>query len=366
MRSPNTVDFLRGFALMEILVNHVPGNALSRFTHRQYGWSDAAETLIFLAGLALALRRERAASSLRKEWRRAWSIYVWHVIFSFVLICVYLIASMKGDAGVLAENGAAQIDVATLGGVFLLTHQLRYFDILPLYVVMALISPLILYLAQRGPAVLLFVSFCVYASARGFGLDVATWPQQGHWYFNPFAWQFLFVLGFVCGGAREAFARAARSSAWLTAALLVLAIGAIAMFFGVPDERVAARGALEAALWDKGELGPMRILHFLALAFVVARLSGPASAWIARHAPSLWGGLSVLGRYSLHTFCMAAVLSAIGQIAHRAGFHGLFFDAAFFLASLLVLLGFVWFVRARRLSAAAPTGPALGARSPAR
>lgn len=366
MRSPNTVDFLRGFALLEILVNHVPGNALSRFTHRQYGWSDAAETLIFLAGLALAMRRERASDGLFVEWRRAATIYVWHVGFTFALIGVYLLASLRGDHGVLAENGIAQIDAATAGGVFLLTHQLRYFDILPVYIAMALLSPFVLRLARRSVASVLVVSFAIYAAARVYGFDAPTWPQQGYWYFNPFAWQFLFVLGFVCGGARETFTQAARSTAWLAAALFVLAGGAVAMQLGLPDENVAMRGALEAALWDKGDLGPMRILHFLALAYVVARASGPASAWIARHAPSAWVSVSILGRYSLHTFCMAAILSAIGQVAHRAGYHGLFFDAAFFLASLLVLLGFVWFVRARRLVAASAASPALGARSPAR
>jgi len=63
MRAPNTIDFWRGIALLEILVNHIPGNSLSRFTHRQYGWSDAAEVLIFFAGLALAMRCGKGAAN---------------------------------------------------------------------------------------------------------------------------------------------------------------------------------------------------------------------------------------------------------------------------------------------------------------
>ena len=53
---------------MEILVNHIPGNSLSRFTHRQYGWSDAAEVLIFLAGMAFAMRCGKQNEG--GEWRR--------------------------------------------------------------------------------------------------------------------------------------------------------------------------------------------------------------------------------------------------------------------------------------------------------
>jgi hypothetical protein len=356
MRPPNTIDFLRGVALLEILVNHVPGNALSRFTHRQYGWSDAAEVLIFLAGFALALRggaRKGSRASLREEWMRAGNIYVWHVLFTFLLIAVYFTACRLGDPGILAENGTQKIDGATIAGVFLLSHQLRYFDILPVYIAMALISPLVLRIARDyGVSTLLLASFAMYFCARLAGVDAPNWPQSGQWYFNPFVWQFMFVLGFVCGHARAAGAALAGSRFVFGAAVCLLVVSALSMLMGLPNQDVSARGALEAALWDKGDLGPMRIVHFLALALVVARLSGPASDWLARRAPWTWTSVSTLGRYSLHTFCTAALLSALGQIAHRAGLHGLVFDAAFFAASMGLLLAFVHFARARRLRAA--------------
>jgi len=192
----------------------------------------------------------------------------------------------------------------------------------------------------------------MYFCARIAGLDAPVWPQAGQWYFNPFAWQFMFVLGFVCGHARAAGASLAASPFVFGAALCVLVASALSMLIGMPDQDVAARGALEAALWDKGDLGPMRILHFLALALVVARLSGPASGWIARRAPWIWASVSTLGRYSLHTFCTAALLSALGQIAHRAGLYGLAFDTAFFIASMALLLAFVHVARVRRLRSA--------------
>ncbi len=351
MRSPNAIDFLRGVALLEILVNHVPGNALSRLTHRQYGWSDAAEALIFLAGLALAMRGAGPRGDIRAEWLRAGKIYVWHVLFTFILMTMYFVACLKGDPGILAENGTQRMDASTLAGVFLLTHQLRYFDILPLYVLLALLSPFVLRAAGVGLAGLLTTSCAVYLFARASGIDAPAWPQEGQWYFNLFAWQFLFVLGYVCGRARETCASFLASRLLIGAAVALLAVAALAMHVGLPDQNVATRGALQKALWDKGDLGPMRLLHFLALALVVARLSGPIGAWLARHAAWTWICVSTLGRYSLHTFCAAALLSAIGQIAHRAGFRGVVFDTAFFLTSLCLLLAVVRLARARRLRA---------------
>ena len=48
------VDFLRGFALASIFINHVPGNVYEKLTHRNFGFSDAAEIFVLLAGFASA------------------------------------------------------------------------------------------------------------------------------------------------------------------------------------------------------------------------------------------------------------------------------------------------------------------------
>ena len=53
MRAPNAVDFWRGFALVTIFVNHVPGIFFERYTFREYSLSDSAELFVFLAGVSL-------------------------------------------------------------------------------------------------------------------------------------------------------------------------------------------------------------------------------------------------------------------------------------------------------------------------
>ena len=49
-RAINVVDFWRGFALVEIFVNHIPGNVYEQFTHKALSLSDSAELFVFLAG----------------------------------------------------------------------------------------------------------------------------------------------------------------------------------------------------------------------------------------------------------------------------------------------------------------------------
>jgi peptidoglycan/LPS O-acetylase OafA/YrhL len=55
MREPNAIDFWRGFALITIFINHIPGNFFERYTFSQYGISDAAELFVFLAGWSIGL-----------------------------------------------------------------------------------------------------------------------------------------------------------------------------------------------------------------------------------------------------------------------------------------------------------------------
>ena len=59
MRAPNEIDFWRGFALVTIFINHVPGIYFERFTYRNVSLSDSAELFVFLAGCCIAHSRRR-------------------------------------------------------------------------------------------------------------------------------------------------------------------------------------------------------------------------------------------------------------------------------------------------------------------
>ncbi|MGT2479265.1 OpgC domain-containing protein [Methylobacterium oryzae CBMB20] len=71
MRDPNAIDFWRGFALITIFINHIPGNTFERYTFSQYGISDAAELFVFLAGWSIGIAT-RGATAIRSRRAGAW------------------------------------------------------------------------------------------------------------------------------------------------------------------------------------------------------------------------------------------------------------------------------------------------------
>ena len=84
-------------------------------------------------------------------------------------------------------------------GVALLSHQLGYFNILPLYVLLMASAPLVLALARFSPAAALAAALGAYCAVKWFGIDLPNWPEPGGWFFNPLAWQLVFTLGVLAG-----------------------------------------------------------------------------------------------------------------------------------------------------------------------
>ena len=118
--------------------------------------------------------------------------------------------------------------VPTHIGLAILTHQLGYFDILPLYVVLMLMAPFFALIDRIAPLWVLPVSLAIYFVALAFQITLPTWPVSGAWFFDPLAWQFTFVLGFVLArGDRGVGAWARRHIGWLRLIALPIVIAAM-------------------------------------------------------------------------------------------------------------------------------------------
>src|SRR5690606_34128037 len=70
------IDVIRALALLTIFVNHVPGNPLEFLTHKNFGFSDAAEAFVLISGVSAGLAYgprflsgQRLLTTL-KAWRR--------------------------------------------------------------------------------------------------------------------------------------------------------------------------------------------------------------------------------------------------------------------------------------------------------
>jgi hypothetical protein len=320
------LDLFRGLALWLIFLDHSPSNVVSWITIRNYGFSDATEIFIFISGYTAAfvygkvmLERGFVISSAR-ILRRAWQIYVAHIFLFAIYMAEISYIARSFDNPLFAEemnilDFLKQPDV-TIIQALLLKFKPVNMDVLPLYIVLMIIFPPMLWLLQRGPTIALAVSAGVYAIAWKFGINLPAYPE-GAWAFNPFAWQLLFVFGAWCalGGAeRLTLVLNSRVTVGIAIAYLLVAFY-IALSWSLPA--VMNPGVaqwLEEVIYpiDKPNLDVLRFAHFLALAVV--------TVWFI---PRTWPPLSskalypaiLCGQHSLEIFCLGVFLSFAGHFA---------------------------------------------------
>jgi hypothetical protein len=320
-RQPNAVDFWRGFALVSIFINHIPGIWFERLTHRNVSISDSAELFVFLAGWSLGLlvrARPELVSAGRLVARlgaRALKIYAAQILIcSLALAILAATAYLLDNPLILEWNNAAaffQDPAQTQIGLVLLTHQLGYFDILPLYVVLMLAAPAIALIDRFARRMLLPLAVALYLAALAVPFTAPTWPVPGQWFFNPFTWQLIFILGFALS-REDGIGGTARRHIGLVRAIslpLVIAAAVVVLFNLMPDPVHLPEPKL-FFLNGKSFLTPIRLLQFLALVAVFSAaypLFAPRLPWLAEF-------LSALGRNSLNVFCVGSLLSLIGQI----------------------------------------------------
>src|SRR5262249_57718210 len=95
-------------------------------------------------------------------------------------------------------------------------------DILPLYIVLLLLFPPILWLLQFRASLALGASVLLYVLTWHFNWNLPSYPE-GHWFFNPFAWQLLFVFGACCAlGGAQRLSRVLRSPVTASSAFAYL------------------------------------------------------------------------------------------------------------------------------------------------
>ena len=314
------LDLYRGFALWLIFLAHIPGTIFNRITPWNHGFSDPAEVFIFVSGYANAYVYGRVMEQrgflvgAAQIVRRAVEAYIAQ-IFLFVIVI--------GEAFWLSHGSHALDDAMNIAVVhqrpdesILALLQLKFMpvnmNVLPLYVVVLAVSPAVLWLLRKAPALALALALSLYAAANGFGLNFPAFPS-GYWYFDPFAWQLLFVLGAWCGlGAADWVWRLARSR-WVLILSAVYAVSVFALFLpwnGLNLGELLPEWSLYA--FGKTNLGVLRLVHFLALAVVVNRLvprDWPPLNWLVLRP------LIVSGQHSLEVFCLGVALAFAGQVA---------------------------------------------------
>jgi hypothetical protein len=346
-RQANAIDFWRGYALVAIFINHIPQNFYESFTHKNVSLSDSAELFVFLAGWSLRHVVGRpedprpAGVLVSRLLGRALTLYIVQTAMVLIAIAMLAGASLVLDNTLFLEwhNAAAVFfdPVRAHIGLIVLSHQLGYFNILPLYVVLLAIAPAIALIHRAAPGLLLPLSFGIYIASLVFAWTIPTWPVSGQWFFNPLCWQLVFVLGFSMSRDRGPGGWVRNNIGWLRiiAAPVVVTLGIMSLYdlwwdpTRVPEPKLVF-------IIGKTFVTPIRLIQFLALVAILSAVY----PLIERHISAFARFLSLLGRNALPVFCVGSLLSLAGQIVRFAWGGGIAVDTVLVGTGIVIL----WFV----------------------
>jgi hypothetical protein len=362
-RQANAVDFWRGFALITIFVDHIPGLFYSSYTIANFSISDAADLFVFLAGWSLRLMGEGRGEPrpirdvMLRLFGRALELYAAQVLITMIAIALLAWSAIELDNPLLLQwhNADAVFNdpVPTHIGLALLTHQLGYFDILPLYVVLMLMAPFFALIDRVAKPFLVPISLALYLAVLAFRITLPTWPVAGTWFFNPLAWQFIFVLGFALADGKVgpgAFARRHIVALRVVALPIVIAGVLMARFAWWPDPTTVPNPKL-FFIADKTFNTPMRLVQFLSLVavfsaawpYIVAASKRPFG-WLIGQIVALF---SMLGRNSLYVFCVGSLLSLTAQVVRLYYQGSVGSDTLVVCVGILVMAFTAWLAESR-------------------
>jgi hypothetical protein len=283
------IDFFRGVALYMILVDHVAGDPISKFTYHRIGFSDAAELFVFLSGVSCTIVYSRLLA--RRGWtglltaiaKRTAKIYAFYLVTSVIVILLISTAASHTSANITHEAfiGPLADPISALWSAAFLTSPPALPGVLTLYLMLtSIVIPLFLFLAQRDGVLALGISGAVWILAQ---VEPDLAPRLS--FFNWMGWQFLFSIGMFVG-LRHGLGAVSRSThSWLVRLAWMVVIASL----GYKLAMIASRE------WDlhidwlhvseatfshmKENLSAVRLIHFLSAALLVATYLKNSSAF---------------------------------------------------------------------------------------
>jgi hypothetical protein len=347
------LDLIRGVANWQIFINHIPNNTFNWITTEYYGFSDAADLFIFISGFTasfvyarIMLERGNVAASTR-IFRRAWQIYVAQVVlFCFYAAGIGYLALKYHDLNldnIYDIHLFFEDPVHMLGAALTLRYKPLNMDVLPLYILLMLTFPVILWALVRKPGLVLATSTILYLLARHFDWNLPSYPY-GSWYFNPFCWQLMFILGawFAVGGGSGLMPLIkSRIFLMLGIAYLIFAL-IITLAVWIPQLRAEVPDWLYYVFTpnDKTDLAPYRVVHLLIIVMLVTRFL-----------PRDWSGLEwriftpaiLCGQQSLPTFCTGIFLSFAAYFILTETTHAIWMQTSVNILGITLLSLFAWY-----------------------
>lgn len=318
------LDAMRGLMLVLMTLTHLP-TKLADPLGQPLGYVSAAEGFVllsaYMAGRVYSAKADRQGTEAMKSafFNRALKLYACQlalVLFAFTAIAGLGLALREGAVTDLLSFFLERPVVATLSAGLLL-YSPALLDILPIYIVFMLVSPLLLlHGREHGWRGVIALSLALWFGAQ-FGLGPALYQLAFGWFdmpvryrdmgaFEIFAWQFLWTLGLWMGTEHSRPDPApTHFPRWMVRTALALAACAFLWRHAVGQTPMPDGSAVNL-MFDKWHLGPLRLINLLAL-LVLAMHFGP---WLERHLPR-WRPLETLGQAALPVFCAHLVMALL-------------------------------------------------------
>ena len=318
------LDATRGLMLVLMTLTHLP-TKLADPLGQPLGYVSAAEGFVllsaYMAGRVYSTKADTQGAQAMKNafFNRALKLYACQlalVLFAFTAVAGLGLALREGAVTDLLAFFLERPVVATLSAGLLL-YSPALLDILPIYIVFMLLSPLVLlHGREHGWRAVMALSLALWFGAQ-FGLGPALYQMAFGWFdmpvryrdmgaFEIFAWQFLWTMGLWMGTEHSRPDHTpTRFPRWMVRTALTLAACAFLWRHAV-GQTPMPDGSVVNLMFDKWHLGPLRLINLLALLVLVMHF-GP---WLKRHLPR-WRPLETLGKAALPVFCAHLVVALL-------------------------------------------------------
>ncbi|WP_454620817.1 OpgC domain-containing protein [Bradyrhizobium cenepequi] len=314
------LDACRGIALWFTFLNHIPDNICSWLTLRHYGFSDTSEIFMFVSGVTCAVaydgvrRNDGWLAVIGHTLRRGWEIYAAFLILTIACVAMVHLAGKDQFGDVTNTRVVLDQPGEAIVRALILQYRPVNTDVLPTFVLFHLLFAPLLWLLLKAPNLTLAMSFVVYLLVQIFGWNLREWPRND-WYFNPFAWQLLVVLGawWATGGKTLLWRLATTRAATTVAAMYLLFSLIVTLGWDFKSLESLIPQPLAQLIYpvNKPDLDPLRLLHFLALALLVAKFVRPD--WQVLTSSGLRPAIRC-GENSLDVYCVGVVLALVAHI----------------------------------------------------
>lgn len=263
------IDLIRGVALLVLVTDHLPGNPLRQWMPVSWGLADMAEVFVLLSGYVYGLGLQRPISlheRRRKLFWRAVTIYTAYVVASLLAITLVRIFRISSIAEMMPPHLLANSWMDLFLSVVTFQGRVSQLCILLLYFWFT--CGLAMIPLQRGTfqfrGDVPIVSVVVYLASQVSPLASLPEPLAATTFYNPFAWQLLFVTGATFAVLSDASRKKIFGSRYLLAGACVVQ-GLLLLARGLNLE-------IPPFLVDKSQFGILRYLHIVTAAYIVSEI----------------------------------------------------------------------------------------------